>query len=144
MTKWREIRRTLSGEREAKIKRRVEEELAKLPLAIETEEQNKECTAALFVLTAKPDPTREEEEAIELMTRKIQDFEERHYQLPKASPVEVLSFLIDQNGLRPADLLDVFGTASIVSEVLNGNRALTSDNIARLSERFHVSPEVFS
>jgi HTH-type transcriptional regulator/antitoxin HigA len=37
----------------------------------------------------------------------------------------------------------VFGTRSIVSEVLSGKRDLNKDHIERLSARFHVSPEVF-
>ena len=41
------------------------------------------------------------------------------------------------------DLADVFGTESIVSEVLSGKRELNKDQIKRLSERFQVSPAVF-
>jgi transcriptional regulator with XRE-family HTH domain len=37
----------------------------------------------------------------------------------------------------------VFGTPSIVSEVLNGKRELNKEHIRRLSERFGVSPELF-
>jgi HTH-type transcriptional regulator/antitoxin HigA len=39
--------------------------------------------------------------------------------------------------------VDVFGTPSIVSEVMSGKRELNKDQIKRLSERFHVSPELF-
>jgi HTH-type transcriptional regulator/antitoxin HigA len=47
------------------------------------------------------------------------------------------------NGLRQKDLVDVFGTESIASEVLNGKRELNKEQIRRLSERFRVSPAVF-
>lgn len=77
------------------------------------------------------------------MTLLIEDFEDRHYQLPRAKPLEVLQFLIDQHGLLQKDLADVFGTPSIVSEVLSGKRELNKDHIKRLSRRFHVSPELF-
>ena len=40
-------------------------------------------------------------------------------------------------------LTDVFGTPSIVSEVLSGKRDLNLNHIKRLSERFHVPPELF-
>jgi HTH-type transcriptional regulator/antitoxin HigA len=78
-----------------------------------------------------------------LLTLLIEDFEEKHYALPKASPTEVIVFLMDQHGLKQKDLTDVFGTPSIVSEVLSGKRDLNKDHIAKLSKRFHVSPEVF-
>jgi HTH-type transcriptional regulator/antitoxin HigA len=84
----------------------------------------------------------------------IEDFEDRHYWLPRTKPLEVLQFLIDQHGLLQKDLADVFGTPSIVSEVLSGKsafctpdasaeRELNKDHIKRLSRRFHVSPELF-
>ncbi len=47
------------------------------------------------------------------------------------------------NGLRQKDLVDVFGTESVVSEVLNGKRELNKEHIRRLSERFKVSPALF-
>jgi HTH-type transcriptional regulator/antitoxin HigA len=50
---------------------------------------------------------------------------------------------MDHHGLKQKDLVDVFGTPSIVSEVLNGKRELNKDHIVRLSRRFHVSPELF-
>jgi HTH-type transcriptional regulator/antitoxin HigA len=50
---------------------------------------------------------------------------------------------MDQLHLRQKDLVDVFGTPSIVSEVLSGKREMNKDHIKRLSQRFHVSPELF-
>lgn len=48
-----------------------------------------------------------------------------------------------QHNLLQKDLVDVFRTRRIVSEVLSGKRDLNKDHIERLSARFHVSPEVF-
>jgi len=84
-----------------------------------------------------------EKELAELLTVLIEDFEEKHYALPHAKPLGVLRFLMDQHGLIQKDLVDVFGTASIVSDVLNGKRELNKEQIRRLSKRFHVSPELF-
>jgi HTH-type transcriptional regulator/antitoxin HigA len=50
---------------------------------------------------------------------------------------------MDANDLRQADLLDVFGTASVISEVLKGKRELSKAHIAKLSERFRISPALF-
>jgi HTH-type transcriptional regulator/antitoxin HigA len=79
----------------------------------------------------------------DLLTLLIEDFEEKHYTLKAASPVEVLNELMLANNLKQKDLVDVFGTPSIVSEVLHGKRQLITEHIRRLSRRFHVSPEVF-
>ena len=41
------------------------------------------------------------------------------------------------------DLEDEIGPQSIVSEILNGKRALNVGHIKRLAERFKVSPSLF-
>ncbi|MGH9499598.1 MAG: helix-turn-helix domain-containing protein [Terriglobales bacterium] len=46
-------------------------------------------------------------------------------------------------GLKQKDLLDIFVTPSIVSEVLSGKRNLTTEHIRKLSRRFQVSLELF-
>ncbi len=114
-----------------------------LPQVIHTERDNDRCTATLETLLRKRNRTAAENRLIELLTLLIEDFEEKHYSLPPARPLDVLRHLMDANGLRQVDLLDVFGTPSVASEVLSGKRALAKSHIAKLSERFKVSPEVF-
>ena len=60
-----------------------------------------------------------------------------------ADPIDVLRFLLDQNGLSQRDIAAELGSESTVSLVLSGKRRLNRDHIARLSRRFHVSPSVF-
>jgi HTH-type transcriptional regulator/antitoxin HigA len=114
-----------------------------LPRVIQSEEENDRCTEMLFALEQKRTLTAEERDLADLLTLLIENFEEKHYQLPRASPLEAISFLMDQHGLKQKDLTDVFGTPSIVSEVLSGKRDLNKEHIGRLSARFHVSPELF-
>ena len=81
---------------------------------------------------------------MELLTVLVEAFEEEHYPLPrKVPPIEVLKELIEANGLKQKDLTDVFGTPSIVSEVIHGRRNLTTAHIKKLSERFKVSTDLF-
>jgi HTH-type transcriptional regulator / antitoxin HigA len=60
-----------------------------------------------------------------------------------ASPTDHLVELMEIRGLEHQDLVDIFGTPGIVSEVLSGERHFTTGHIRRLTERFHVSPELF-
>jgi HTH-type transcriptional regulator / antitoxin HigA len=113
------------------------------PKVIRTEKENEAYTEILYELDRRSGLTAAEKELAALLTLLIEDFEEKHYGLPKASPVAVLQFLMDQHGLMQKDLVDVFGTRSIVSEVLNGKREMSKDHIRRLSRRFDVSPELF-
>ncbi len=114
------------------------------PKVIRTEKENEKYTEILYDLDRRNKTlTPAEKELADLLTLLIEDFEERRYQLPRAEPLEVLRFLMDQHGLKQNDLVDVFGTPSIVSEVLSGKRELNKDHIKRLSKRFHISPELF-
>jgi HTH-type transcriptional regulator / antitoxin HigA len=119
--------------------------LAKVPpRVVRSEEQNEAYIDALYEMEQRREAWGPEEaELADLLTLLIEDFEAKHYELPKVSPLKAIEFLMEQHGLKQKDLADVFGTPSIVSEVLSGKRELGKEHIRRLSERFHVSPEVF-
>ena len=51
---------------------------------------------------------------------------------------------MSNRNLKQADLVPAIGSKGHVSEILNGNRDLSKTHIQKLSEFFHVSPEVFS
>jgi HTH-type transcriptional regulator/antitoxin HigA len=113
------------------------------PHLIRTEEQLEAYTKALYGLTSEPRPTPAQVEAIELLTLLIERYEEEHYSLPKASPADVLRFLLSQHGLKQRDIAADLGGESVVSEVLSGKRKLNAAHLEHLSKRFHVSPAVF-
>lgn len=113
------------------------------PHLIRTEQQLAAYTKALYRLTSEPQPTQAQTEAIELLTLLVERYEEEHYAIPKASPADVLRFLLDQHGLKQRDLAAELGGESVVSEVLSGKRKLNAAHIEQLSKRFHVSPAVF-
>ena len=115
-----------------------------VPAVIHSEKENERCIAALEALDRKAEKlTAAERRLAELLTVLIEDFEDEAYALKPARPVEVLRELIESNGLKQKDLLDIFSTPSIASEVLREKRGLTVEHIRKLSRRFHVSPEVF-
>jgi len=115
-----------------------------LPAVIHSEKQNGRLISILQSLDRKGESlTAAERRLAELLTVLIEDFEEQAYALTPAHAVEVLRELMQANGLKQKDLLDVFGTPSIVSEVLREKRSLTVKHIRKLSRRFHVSPEIF-
>ena len=69
-----------------------------------------------------------------------------------AGPIDILfncagvvhqGTLMDANDLRQKDLAPIFGSESIVSEVLHKKRVLNKTHIEKLSKRFHVSPAAF-
>ena len=116
-----------------------------LPAVIETEEQNERMLREVEHLIDKGhDNLSPEEKALfKLMTKLIEDFEEQHYQLKAATPVTILKELMNARDLQPKDLWEVFGSKSLTSEVLNGNRDISKSKAKALGDFFHVSAELF-
>jgi len=113
------------------------------PAPIASERQHEEYLAVLDRLASKEKPTRDEEKYAEVLLTLIEAYEEEHHSIPDTSPVEILRTLMDANDLRQKDLVPVFGSESIVSEVLHKKRELNKTHIEKLSKRFHVSPAAF-
>ena len=114
-----------------------------LPTPITSARQHEEYLSVLDKLASKNNPTSKEEKYAEVLMTLVEAYEEEHHSIPDASPVEVLRTLMGANDLRQKDLVPVFGSESIVSEVLNKKRSLNKTHILKLSKRFHVSPAVF-
>jgi HTH-type transcriptional regulator/antitoxin HigA len=98
---------------------------------------------ALEVSSPAPITSRDEEKYAGVLMTLIEAYEEAHHSIPDAPPVEILRTLMDANDLRQKDLVPIFGSESIVSEVLHKKRELNKIHIEKLSKRFHVSPAVF-
>jgi HTH-type transcriptional regulator / antitoxin HigA len=80
---------------------------------------------------------------LDIVTAFVHDYEERNVEIPDAGPAGALRFLMDQHGLRQADLASEFGSQSNVSEVLSGKREINARQARALAKRFGVSPAVF-
>jgi len=113
------------------------------PTVISSEAQYDSYVEALMALDKKGHLNRQEESYAKVLAAFIEDWDEKHNPIEDASPIEVLETLMDANNLRQKDLVPIFGTESIVSEVLHEKRALTVNHIVGLSQRFSVSPAVF-
>lgn len=114
-----------------------------LPHVIQNEAENEHYIRVVEILDAKSNRTPAEKTLADLLTMLIENFEEQHYASRKATPLENLTELMQAHNLKQRDLIDVFGTPSIVSEVLGGKRQLATSHIRKLSERFHVPAELF-
>jgi HTH-type transcriptional regulator/antitoxin HigA len=114
-----------------------------LPRVIRTEEENDRYIQMLEDLYASAPLTPEKETLAELLALLIGSFEAKAYSLPGASPVEVVQALMESNNLKQSDMTDIFGSPSVISEVLSGKRQLSKTHIQRLGARFRVPTDVF-
>jgi HTH-type transcriptional regulator/antitoxin HigA len=112
------------------------------PRRIQNDRELEQYSEALFALTTKNKANKAERETIDLLTLLIEDYELR-FALPKASPVEVLQYLMEKTGLRQQDLQPQLGSSSNISMILSGKRTLTLNNASALAERFRMDIRAF-
>jgi len=74
--------------------------------------------------------------------RLIEVYERSRWPRRRPTLPDLLTYLMDQHGLSRADLVPLLGTASRVSEVLNGKRELSMSMVRKLRERFQISADL--
>ena len=117
---------------------------SKLPAVIRTEEENERLISELEQLDRRHAKlTPEEREYAELLTVLIEAFEDANYALEGSTPDSRLRTLMEEHGLRQRDLLGVFGSRGIASEVVSGKRAISKAQAKKLAEIFHVPADLF-
>jgi len=114
-----------------------------LPLAIESDEERQRAHRLVRELMKNKRRSAEEDELLKLLATLIQEYEQRTHDISRMRPHRLLRAVMDEAGLRQRDLLDIFGTRSVVSEVLSGKRAITKPQARALAIRFRISPSAF-
>jgi HTH-type transcriptional regulator/antitoxin HigA len=87
--------------------------------------------------------SQEEKALRELLAALIEVYDEERCQIPEQPPHEMVKFLMEQRGLKQADLVSVLGSRAQVSDLVNGNRGISKAQAKRLAEYFGVSAELF-
>lgn len=116
------------------------------PRVIETREEFDRAVSLMEQLDrreASGKPLSPEEGALRALLEQLVKTYDGQIELPSVPPLKILLFLMAQRGLRQADLVPVFGSRSVVSDVVTGKREFSKAHIRRLAEFFHLSPEVF-
>ena len=115
-----------------------------VPRVIESKREHERMIAELEKFDTRSRPlTAEEEKLTQLMTVLIQQFEETHYPLGHAGPVEALRVLMEDRSLRQRDLIPVLGASSVISDILKEKRSISKTHARKLAEFFHVPVSLF-
>jgi HTH-type transcriptional regulator / antitoxin HigA len=116
-----------------------------LPTAIQSEEEYEIMLENINELMSKGETELSSEEVrlLETLAILVEAYEDEHYPIPDLPPNEVLKYLMEENGLKQSDLLHIFGSSGIASEVVNGKRAISKAQAKKLAEHFKVSVELF-
>ena len=100
----------------------------------------KAAFARLEMIFQAPEGSAEADE-IEILVTLIEAYENRHYPIGPADPIEAIKFRMDQQGLAAKDLEIYIGSSGRVSEVLNRKRPLSLRMIKRLHDGLKIPYE---
>ena len=109
-------------------------------IIIQNEADHAEAKALIERLMDSSDPA--ELARMAAQARLIEAYERSRWPRRTATVREILTYLMDQHDLTRADLIPLLGTASRVSEVLNGKRELSMSMIRKVRERFHIPADL--
>ena len=110
---------------------------------IKTEEDHKEALATLKKLMAEnPVSGSEKSTQLKLLAKTIGDYEKNNFPSSLPSPIEAIRFRMEQENLKPVDLVDFIGSRSKVSEVLSGKKPLTLPMIRALEKGLGIPAKV--
>jgi HTH-type transcriptional regulator/antitoxin HigA len=116
-----------------------------LPVTIRSEAEYERALEAVNALMSKPESglTPEEDALLDLLATLIERYEDEHHPIPDAPGHEVLAFLLQERGLKQSDLLPVFKSRGIISELVSGKRPIGVSIAKKLEAFFDINPEVF-
>ena len=87
-------------------------------------------------------PDSKEADELEVLSLLIEHYEQKNFPIEKPDPIEAIKFRMEQLGLLKKDLIPFIGSASKVTEVLNGTRQLSLNMIRKLSDGLGISVEI--
>jgi HTH-type transcriptional regulator/antitoxin HigA len=116
-----------------------------LPTAIQSEEEYQIMLANINELMSRSEDSLSAEEVrlLETLAILVESYEDEHYPMPDIPPHEVLKYLMKENGYKQKDIVNIFGSSGITSEVVNGKRSISKAQAKKLAEFFGVSVELF-
>jgi HTH-type transcriptional regulator/antitoxin HigA len=108
---------------------------------IRSDEDHTEALRRIEALWGAPEDTPEGDE-LDILATLVERYEETRWPVARSTPLEMLKFCMEQNGYSQADLAVLLGSRSRASEILNGKRDLTLDQIRLVAKRWHIPPEL--
>jgi len=104
-------------------------------------EQNYKDALTLIESLMSAKPNTKEMDKLEVLTTLVEAYEELFYKIDAPDPIEAIKFRMEQESLKQKDLVEIIGSKSRVSEVLNRKRKLTIEMIRNLHKQLKIPVE---
>jgi HTH-type transcriptional regulator/antitoxin HigA len=82
-----------------------------------------------------------EGDRLEVLSILVEEYENKHYSIPRPDPIDAIKYYMESRGLAHADLAAYIGNNVEVSEVLNKKRPLSIEMIRSLHLKLGILAE---
>ena len=103
--------------------------------------QDYQSTLTLIDALMNAKPNTKEMDKLEVLTTLVEAYEAQHYKIDAPDPIEAIKFRMEQESLKQKDLIEIIGSKSRVSEILNRKRKLTIEMIRNLHKQLQIPVE---
>jgi HTH-type transcriptional regulator/antitoxin HigA len=113
------------------------------PHVLRTEEEYDSAIAEIErLLDEGSEEGTEAYDRLELLSVLVEHYEEERYPMGTVTPQEAVSFMLEQKGMSRADLDDVMGGKSRVSEFFSGKRELSKSQVEVLRSMLGIPADI--
>lgn len=110
---------------------------------IKTPEEHEQAMARVMgLMDADPQPGSQDADELDLLALLVERYERKQFPIDVPGPLDAIRFRMDQQGLKKKDLIPYIGSASKVTEVLNGTRNLSLNMIRRLTDGLGIPADI--
>lgn len=99
------------------------------------------------ILAVQPEGTLSpaDQDRLDIFTELIAAYDAVHYRVETShlTPIEMLRYLMEQRAMSASELGRLLGNRQTGHDLLSGRRQLSKTHVRKLSDFFHLSPEVF-
>lgn len=115
-----------------------------LPMTIETEADRQHIMPVVNNLLRKGANLSPEEVCLlRLLASLVAVYEAKAFLIEPLPPAVLLKTLLEERDLQQKDLLPIFGSEAVITDVLAGRRAISKKRSQQLAEFFQVAYQLF-
>jgi HTH-type transcriptional regulator/antitoxin HigA len=96
------------------------------------------------LLDLDPTPFSADSDRLELLSVLVEDYEQRHDPIDDSdlTPVDLVQFMVEQKGVSRAELAEIMGGRSRLSDFLSGKRDLSKGQIQSLRDKLGIPADL--
>lgn len=106
------------------------------PRSIKSEVELIATQARINFILDKGQLNQDERDYIKILGMLVDEYEEKHEPMPKIKGIELLKALLEETNLQPKDLVTIFGSETIILDVLQGKKQMTEEQAQKLNSSF--------